>query len=108
MDDELRRENAELRELIRHFILNDQAKKTLWPGQEECPVLDLPHPCACGNTIIERFLFRADIFKPTLGEKGMMQVEGTIKEVSLHDIDFVGGSIVCRKCGRKLVRKWGT
>ena len=104
MEDELRRENAELRELVRGLILTEQAKKTLWPGEEGCPVLDLPHPCACGNVIIERFLFAPDTFQFSVGNT--MKVEGTPREVSLHSIDFHAGGLACRECGRKLVRKW--
>lgn len=106
MEDDLCRENAELRELLRHFILNDQAKKTLWPDQEGCPVLDLPHPCECGNVIIERFLFKPDTFHLTYTESTSLKVEGTFQEVSLHPIDVTRIGIICRKCGRKFVRKW--
>ena len=105
MLDELRRENAELRQTLRELILTGEMKKSLWPSQEGCPVLDLPHPCACGNVIIERFLFAPDSFKLTIAENSM-KVEGSIKEVSLHDIDYRDKNIVCRKCGRKFVRKW--
>lgn len=101
----LQAENAQLRQMIRELILTEQTRKSLWPGEEGCPVLDLPHPCTCGNVIIERFLFKPDTFRLTYPDNTAMKVEGTLEAVSLHDIDFRDG-IVCRKCGHKLVRKW--
>jgi len=103
--DDLQRENAQLRRLVDELLAG---KKTIWPGEEACPVLDLPSPCECGNVIIQRFLFSAATFtltQPLMTGNRTMKLEGTPEKISIHGIDHRDGKLVCSQCGRNVVLK---
>ena len=103
--EELQRENEQLRRLVGELL---SGKKTAWPGEEACPVLDLPSPCECGNVIIQRFLFSATTFTltyPLMTGNRTMKLEGTPEKISIHGIVHRDGKLVCSQCGRNVVLK---
>ena len=87
---QLRQVGTNLEQVVDHLVHREE-------HVDPRPSLDIPRPCACGATIIEQYRFDPAIFEIALSET-KATITGTVVEVNIHDIDLIGGKLVCRQC----------
>jgi hypothetical protein len=100
--DDLQRENQQLRRLAADL---GQLVDRLVHGEEHIdprPTLNIPHPCRCGATIMRQYRFDPATFEMTLPDT-KATITGTVVETNIHEIDFIGGKLVCRRCHAPVV-----
>lgn len=86
----IREENQQLGQLVTGLLQRDE-------HVDPRPSLTIPCPCACGATIIKQYYFDPATFEIILPDT-KATITGTVVEVNIHDIAFIGGKLVCRRC----------